>query len=69
MPTFFRSNKSRPQGLRDIQNGGTEKIMEHATKILHESWSILSRDTFEFCLRYTFSVKKKVETAIFDPVK
>ena len=44
----------------NIQNGGTEKTLEHAAKILHES---------VFALITLFKRKNMETVAIFDPVK
>ena len=38
-------DQPRPQDLLLVQNGGSEKPLAKAAEILHESWSILSRDT------------------------
>ena len=41
----------RQKGLRVIQKGDTEKILEH-----HKSFSIMSCDALDFRLRYIFPV-------------
>lgn len=39
--------------FRRVQNGGSEKTLELAAKIFHESWSIMSRDTLDCWFCYT----------------
>ena len=43
-------NLTSSQVLRYIQNGGTEKTLEHAAKILHVFCYVTHQDTLNFCL-------------------
>ena len=52
------------QGLRHIQNGGTEKTLEHAAKILHVFCHVTHQDTLNFLPLLHFSDMETAKCAV-----